>query len=61
MLRFWHGPCSITYRLGELGLETDGILPGTRLAYHNYREVNSLKDNAVLLPSFIKVTATNSG
>jgi homoserine O-acetyltransferase len=47
------------YRLGDFVLELGGILPGARLAYQTYGELNSRRDNAVLLCSFI--TGTHEG
>lgn len=47
------------YRLGEFALESGVNLPDARLAYQTYGKLNSHKDNAILLCSFI--TGTHEG
>jgi homoserine O-acetyltransferase len=47
------------YNLGDFSLESGQVLPNARLAYEVYGQLNSRRDNAVLLCSAI--TATHEG
>jgi len=45
-------PDYATYRLGDVELQSGGVLPDARLAYTTHGELNARADNAVLLPTF---------
>jgi len=40
------------FDLGDFELQSGGVLPGARLAYKTYGELNANRDNVVLLPTF---------
>jgi homoserine O-acetyltransferase len=41
-----------TYALGDFGLQSGETLPDAKLTYKTYGELNSTKDNVVVLPTF---------
>ena len=41
-----------TFDLGDFELQSGVVLPGARLAYKTYGELNANRDNVVLLPTF---------
>ncbi len=42
----------LTFRLGDVELQSGNVLPDAQLAYKTYGTLNAARDNAVLLPTF---------
>lgn len=51
-----HGPY-LSYDLGNFTLEEGGMLRGCQLAYATHGQLNSLKNNAILIPSWFAGTS----
>lgn len=41
-----------TFSLGDVKLQSGVVLPDAKLTYHTYGELNSARDNAIVLPTF---------
>jgi len=41
-----------TFDLGDVGLEAGAVLPGAKLAYRTYGQLNTAKDNVILNPTW---------
>ena len=50
------GPYEI-YNLGDFKLEDGGIIPDLKLAYTTHGELNSAKDNVIVIPTWFSGTS----
>jgi homoserine O-acetyltransferase/O-succinyltransferase len=51
-----HGPYEL-FDLGDFPLEEGGMLRGCQLAYATFGELNTVKDNAILMPTWYSGTS----
>ncbi|TYR81774.1 alpha/beta fold hydrolase [Priestia megaterium] len=53
-----HGPYEI-YNLGDFNLEEGDVITNCKLAYVTFGELNEVKDNAILIPTWFSGTSKN--
>ena len=55
-----HGPYEL-HDIGDLDLEEGGTIRGCKLAVATHGKLNAAKDNAILVPTWLSLSETQSG